>query len=67
MGEGCVVSAFQARHEGKCVVGCGGRIDVGDAVVYVEDELVHAECEGAAIRNWSWGWRERRCADRGEP
>lgn len=43
------MSAFQARYEGRCAVACGRRIEVGDEVVYVDDELVHVECEGRAL------------------
>lgn len=43
------MSAFQARYVGRCAAACGQAINVGDEVVYVDDELVHVECEGRAI------------------
>jgi len=43
------VSAFEAKFGGKCT-GCGTRIIPGEQVVYVEDELVHLECEPWALR-----------------
>lgn len=35
---------FEARHHSGCAADCGDRIRPGDEVVYVADELVHAEC-----------------------
>lgn len=35
---------FLARYPGECAAGCGDRIGVGDKVVYVDDQLVHADC-----------------------
>ena len=43
------MSAFRARYAGFCEAGCGRPVEVGDEVVYVDDELVHVECEGWAI------------------
>lgn len=35
---------FIAQYDGACAAECGYRIHPGDAVKYVEDDLVHAEC-----------------------
>lgn len=43
------VSAFEAKYGGKCE-GCGARIIPGQLVVFVDDELVHLECEPWALR-----------------
>lgn len=43
------MSAFRARYAGVCEAGCGSPVEVGDDVVYVDDELVHVGCEGLAI------------------
>lgn len=34
-----------ARWSGRCAADCGESIAAGDRVVYVDDELVHEECE----------------------
>lgn len=43
------MSAFVARYAGPCAAGCGVEIQSGDDVVYVDDELVHADCEELAL------------------
>lgn len=40
---------FEAKYAGRCDA-CSNKIHVGDDVVYVDDELVHADCEGRALR-----------------
>jgi hypothetical protein len=40
---------FTARYRGRCAASCGSAIEPGDEVVYVDDELVHAGCEEAAL------------------
>ena len=37
---------FEARFGGRCAADCGQPIREGDTVVYEDDELIHAECEG---------------------
>jgi hypothetical protein len=37
---------FEARYGGRCAADCGEPIREGDQVVYEDDELVHADCEG---------------------
>lgn len=44
------MSAFEAQYHGRCAAECGSAIEPGDEVVYVNDELVHVECEGAELR-----------------
>lgn len=39
-----MAAVFTARFPGRCAVDCGTRITEGDAVTYVDDELVHAGC-----------------------
>ncbi len=39
---------FPARFPGRCAADCGQRIEPGDDVTYVEDELVHAGCVDGA-------------------
>lgn len=41
--------ALVARYGGRCAAECGRRILPGDEVVYVDDDLVHLDCEGYAI------------------
>lgn len=36
-------AVFQAKYPGRCA-DCGERIEAGDAVRYVDDELVHDAC-----------------------
>lgn len=36
-------AVFDARYPGRCA-SCDGRINEGDQVTYVDDELVHTEC-----------------------
>lgn len=43
------MSTFVARYEGPCAAGCGVRVRPGDDVVYVDDEVVHADCEELAL------------------
>jgi hypothetical protein len=43
------MSAFNAKWLGKCAAACGSPIEPGDLVVYVDDKLVHEECEERAI------------------
>lgn len=43
------MSAFEARYGGRCG-GCDDRIRPGQLVVFVDDELVHLDCEEAALR-----------------
>lgn len=35
---------FRAKYDGECANECGERIHVGDEVEYVENELMHANC-----------------------
>jgi hypothetical protein len=35
---------FPARYSGRCATDCGSRIEPGDDVCFVDDELVHADC-----------------------
>jgi hypothetical protein len=39
---------FRAKFPGLCAAKCGDTIQVGDRVVYVDDDLVHEACEGVA-------------------
>lgn len=43
------MSAFAAMFPGQCAAECGEQIRKGDDVVYVDDALVHLNCEGLAI------------------
>lgn len=36
--------SFPARFPGKCAAECGERIEPGDVVEYVDDQLVHEGC-----------------------
>lgn len=36
--------SFEAKCGGRCAAECGTRIDPGDQVEYVDDELVHVGC-----------------------
>jgi hypothetical protein len=38
-----VVTPFVARYRGECA-DCGDRIEPGQQVTYVDDELTHADC-----------------------
>jgi len=40
------VKTFRARHPGRCA-NCPERIEPGDEVVYVDDVVIHADCEDA--------------------
>lgn len=42
------MSAFKAKYPGYCST-CDDRINAGDLVVYVDDSLVHLDCEGPAL------------------
>jgi hypothetical protein len=42
------MSTFEAKYKGTCS-DCHEPIEVGDQVVYVNDELVHVDCEGSAL------------------
>ncbi len=42
------MAGFEAKYRGKCGA-CEERIEVGDLVVFVDDVLVHEDCEGAAL------------------
>lgn len=35
---------FEARYGGPCAADCGQRIEPGEDVTYVDDELLHADC-----------------------
>lgn len=35
---------FTARFPGTCAAECGRRIITGDSVLFIDDELVHADC-----------------------
>ncbi len=41
-----MAAVFAARFSGRCAADCGERITEGDAVTYVDEQLVHAECTG---------------------
>lgn len=43
------MTAIVARFEQRCAADCGKAIVPGDAVVYVDDELVHEDCEELAL------------------
>lgn len=43
------MSTFKAKYEGRCAADCGRSIEAGDDVVYVDDELVHEDCEELAL------------------
>lgn len=38
------MSTFFAQFPGRCAAECGNRIKVGDLVLFVDGELVHAGC-----------------------
>jgi hypothetical protein len=38
------VRTFAAKYPGRCGCGCGRRIEPGDEVGYVDEQLVHADC-----------------------
>ena len=38
---------FTARYPGTCS-GCGSRINPGDQCTWLEDEIVHRDCEAVA-------------------
>lgn len=44
------MSTFKAKYGGRCAAECGEQIRPGDDVVYVDDELVHLDCEAQALR-----------------
>jgi hypothetical protein len=39
------VSAFRTTEAGVCGAGCGQPVDAGDLVVWINDAMVHLECE----------------------
>jgi hypothetical protein len=39
---------FTARFPGRCHADCGESIEPGDDATYVDDQIVHLECAGAA-------------------
>lgn len=43
------VTTFEAKYPGTCQE-CGGEIEPGDEVVYLEDKLVHADVTCSAQR-----------------
>lgn len=54
--------SFEAKYHGHCANDCGDRIEPGDQVEYIGDELVHGHCDlpddpDEPTRN------ERRCPD----
>lgn len=40
--------SFPARYPGRCAAACGHPIEPGDDVQYVDDQLVHANCQPPA-------------------
>lgn len=45
------MSAFEAKFPGRCAAVCGNGIHPGDRVVYVDDRLVHEDCEDVMLGN----------------
>lgn len=45
------MSAFEARYHGRCAADCGSQVEPGDAVRYVDDELMHAGCADEPARD----------------
>lgn len=43
------MGVMQAKYAGWCAIRCGQPIKVGDEIVYVDDVVVHADCEGRAL------------------
>lgn len=43
------MSALRAKYKQPCAAGCGADILPGHEVVYVDDVLVHEECEELAL------------------
>ncbi len=41
------MKTLRARYSGPCANDCGVRIEPGDEVVYVDDAVVHADCEAS--------------------
>jgi hypothetical protein len=39
-----VTAPFPARFDGACAAQCENRVHPGDPVVYVDGQLMHAEC-----------------------
>ncbi len=39
------MKTFRARYPGRCAADCGTRIEVGDEVVYLDDVVIHADCD----------------------
>lgn len=38
-------AVFEARYNGHCAADCGESVKAGDPVRFLDDELVHADCE----------------------
>jgi hypothetical protein len=53
------MSAFTAQYHGPCAA--GDRIEPGDQVVYVNDELVHLDCEREALTQLDRDAKKRVC------
>lgn len=35
---------FEAQYDGPCGLDCGRRIEPGDQIVWIDDEVCHAGC-----------------------
>lgn len=53
------MSAFKAEYYGPCAA--GDRIEPGELVVYVNDVLVHVDCEGPALTQLDLDGEKRVC------
>ena len=40
--------SFEARYGGTCSA-CGERIHIGDTATYVDDSIVHVDCDAVAV------------------
>jgi hypothetical protein len=49
---------FNARYPGRCEGDCGGEIEPGDEVSYVDDQLMHTDCQP---RHWPDGEKPPIC------
>lgn len=46
------MGTFPARYKGPCAADCGSLIEPGEDVRYLDDELVHADCDGKREMPW---------------
>lgn len=57
-------SVFEAKYEGRCGhPDCGEKIEIGDQVKYIDDELVHRRCDIPFISSFQESKPANVCSD----